>query len=126
MPNKLNTLSISSRPSEKNFGDDETSLGSKKNSNEDEHELCLKVRETNKSSTPMSLNPESKELTSELNKITCQKVNFASFEIVKVLGSGNFGKVFLAKHISSGKQFALKALKKKTLIMKKQIKYAVS
>jgi serine/threonine protein kinase len=42
------------------------------------------------------------------------------------LGSGNFGKVFLAKHVGTGKQYALKALKKKTLIMKKQIKYAVS
>lgn len=42
-----------------------------------------------------------------------------------MLGSGAFGKVFLVKHIASGKQYALKALKKKSLIVNKQLKYAI-
>lgn len=43
-----------------------------------------------------------------------------------MLGSGAFGKVFLARHIKSGIVYALKALKKKDLIVKKQLKYAVT
>ena len=53
------------------------------------------------------------------------KVNFASFNIIKILGSGAFGKVFLVKHNATGKHYALKALKKKNLIIQKQLKYAV-
>ena len=45
--------------------------------------------------------------------------------MIKILGSGAFGKVFLVKHIQSGKQYALKALKKKNLIVQKQLKYAI-
>ena len=45
---------------------------------------------------------------------------------MEVLGQGAFGKVFLAKHPFSGKVYALKALKKKTLIVKRQLKYALS
>lgn len=41
------------------------------------------------------------------------------------LGSGAFGKVFLAKLISNGHLYALKALKKKNLILQKQLKYAI-
>lgn len=45
--------------------------------------------------------------------------------MLSTLGSGAFGKVFLAKHIASGKYYALKALKKKNLILQKQLKYAI-
>ena len=61
-----------------------------------------------------------------MSSITTDKTNFSSFEILKTLGSGAFGKVFLARHLQTGKEYALKALKKKTLIMQKQIKYAVT
>lgn len=54
------------------------------------------------------------------------KVNFDSFEVVKVLGSGAFGKVFLVRKKDDNKQFAMKALKKRNLIVKKQLKYAVT
>ena len=45
--------------------------------------------------------------------------------MISTLGSGAFGKVFLAKHIATGKLYALKALKKKNLILQKQLKYAI-
>ena len=52
-------------------------------------------------------------------------MTFASFNVIKVLGSGAFGKVFLARLISNNSLYALKALKKKNLILQKQLKYAV-
>lgn len=68
-----------------------------------------------------------KDLTESLQMLTNDgRITFGSFEIIKTLGSGAFGKVFLAKHIASKKFYALKALKKKTLIVKKQLKYAIS
>ena len=60
-----------------------------------------------------------------MNEITTNKVNFSSFTIMNTLGSGAFGKVFLAKLISNGQLYALKALKKKNLILQKQLKYAI-
>lgn len=54
------------------------------------------------------------------------KVSFDSFEIQKELGSGAFGKVFLVKKKDDSNVYAMKALKKRTLIVKKQIKYAVT
>lgn len=53
-------------------------------------------------------------------------MNFDSFEIQKVLGSGAFGKVFLVKKKDDQQLYAMKALKKRNLIIKKQLKYAVT
>lgn len=44
---------------------------------------------------------------------------------MKLLGNGSFGKVFLAKHLKTTTNYALKVLNKKKLMMKKQMKYAV-
>ena len=45
--------------------------------------------------------------------------------MIKLLGNGSFGKVFLAKHLKSHRNYALKVLNKKKLMAKKQLKYAV-
>jgi serum/glucocorticoid-regulated kinase 2 len=58
--------------------------------------------------------------------VTSTKVNFSSFKIIKQVGHGAFGKVFLATLINTSQVFALKSLKKKTLILKRQVAYAVT
>lgn len=55
-----------------------------------------------------------------------QKARFDSFEILRLLGSGTFGKVFLVKKKDDSKIYAMKVLKKKDLIFKKHLKYAVT
>ncbi|XP_069807148.1 ribosomal protein S6 kinase alpha-5 [Dendropsophus ebraccatus] len=50
-----------------------------------------------------------------------EKVGIENFELLKVLGTGAYGKVFLVRKISghdSGKLFAMKVLKKATIIQK--------
>jgi len=55
------------------------------------------------------------------------KVKFNSFEIIKLLGSGSFGKVFLVRKKGvEGQLFAMKVLKKRDLIIKKKLRYAIT
>lgn len=52
-------------------------------------------------------------------------ISFSDFKMIKLLGNGSFGKVFLAKHAKRCKFYALKVLNKKKLMVKKQLRYAV-
>ena len=45
--------------------------------------------------------------------------------MIKVLGNGTYGQVYLAKYAKDGKLYALKVLNKKRLNKKKSLKYAV-
>ncbi|MES1913586.1 MAG: hypothetical protein MHM6MM_005769 [Cercozoa sp. M6MM] len=49
------------------------------------------------------------------------KLSAADFDILAVLGTGSFGKVFQVKHRGTGEVFAMKVLKKKRLVEQKQI-----
>ena len=75
-----------------------------------------------------------------------EHVKFDSFDLIRLIGKGSFGQVFMvismkffnefplfsifrlkkARKKNDGKIFAMKALKKRTLIMKKQLRYAIS
>ena len=55
-----------------------------------------------------------------------EAVKYSSFEIMKQLGKGAFGRVFLAKHKPTNRIFALKALSKRNLMLQRQMRYAIS
>ncbi len=54
------------------------------------------------------------------------RISFRDFKLIKLLGNGSFGQVYLARYLNNGNLYALKVLNKKKLINKKQLKYAVS
>lgn len=54
---------------------------------------------------------------------TRRKINLDSFQIIRVIGKGSFGKVFLVREKASGNLFALKVLKKEYIIRKKQVEH---
>ena len=55
-----------------------------------------------------------------------EKVNFKSFEILRMVGIGSFGKIFLVKKKDDGKLYAMKVLKKRNLVVKKHLRYALT
>jgi serine/threonine protein kinase len=50
-------------------------------------------------------------------------VNLETFHIIKVIGKGSFGKVFLVRHKANGTLHALKVLKKDFIIRKNQVEH---
>eukprot|EP01133_Synstelium_polycarpum_P017404 gene17404-20763_t len=50
-----------------------------------------------------------------------KKLTITDFELLKVLGVGSFGRVFLVKKKDSGKLYAMKVLNKREMMKKKQI-----
>jgi len=68
----------------------------------------------------------SKNGSKEDPKLKDGQVNFNSFEVVSILGSGAFGRVFKVVRKGSDKVYAMKALKKHNLIVKNQLRYAVT
>lgn len=55
------------------------------------------------------------------NSSSFSRITFADFELLKVIGKGNFGKVYLARKITNNELYAMKKLKKKRIIDKKQV-----
>ena len=51
------------------------------------------------------------------------RIGVDDFQLIKVLGRGSFGKVFLVRRKSDLQIFAMKVLKKKHLIAKRQIEH---
>jgi serum/glucocorticoid-regulated kinase 2 len=51
-----------------------------------------------------------------------RKVTKDDFTMIKVIGTGSYGKVLLVKKKDSGCLFAMKVLKKKHIVQKKQVK----
>ena len=53
-------------------------------------------------------------------------INYNSFEILELIGSGSFGKVFKVKLKGTDKIFAMKVLNKSYLLKKKLLRYAIT
>ena len=62
-----------------------------------------------------------KDLSSILKGIT--NININSFEFLKKIGEGGFGKVWKVRYIKENKIVALKELSKKKILEKKMIDY---
>ena len=54
------------------------------------------------------------------------KINFNSFEILELIGSGSFGKVYKVKQKNTNNIYAMKVLNKSYLIKKKLLRYATT
>lgn len=48
------------------------------------------------------------------------------FDLMKVIGTGSYGKVFLSKKLDTQQIYAIKTLKKKHLIKKNQVEHTIA
>jgi Protein kinase domain/Ankyrin repeats (many copies) len=69
---------------------------------------------------------ESHKLTVLRAKATNQSISALSFEILKQLGKGSFGEVFLVRKINTSSVYAMKVLKKEKIITQNLISYALT
>jgi hypothetical protein len=51
------------------------------------------------------------------------RVDKESFELIRVLGQGRFGQVFLVRKRDTGAHYAMKVLKKKNLVARRQVEH---
>lgn len=61
--------------------------------------------------------------TSSSDNATKKTINLDAFNIIKVIGKGSFGKVFLVRHKARGSLHAMKVLKKDYIIKKNQVEH---
>jgi serine/threonine protein kinase len=61
-----------------------------------------------------------------IKRMTDAKLSIKDFSILKVIGKGSYGKVFLVKKNDDQKVYAMKVLKKKNMIIKKQVEHIKS
>lgn len=128
-PNEISYLVDEERlEDEKLKNDSKTKETSPKNSPSDkfpfQKQLSLNSNKSNNNNN--NIPTSSNSIPDKKNEEKINKTGFKSFEIIKILGAGSFGKVYLAKKKSNGKVYAMKALKKRDLIIKKQLRYAVT
>lgn len=80
-------------------------------------------KRTDKSPLPLSRNLQSKSLSSKPDEL---RIKLDSFVILKMLGKGSFGKVFLVEHKGNPNQlYAIKVLKKDMLVKSDDIESAM-
>ncbi|OMJ07534.1 Ribosomal protein S6 kinase beta-2 [Smittium culicis] len=65
----------------------------------------------------LSLENEMKDLSMNSdNKSSQQKVSLDHFDVIKLIGSGGYGKVYLVKNKKTSKHYAMKALQKSSIV----------
>ena len=98
----------------------------------------LPLFKTNKRDKPfLCLTKDTSDCNSEITKKSkfesdikpidskAPKVGPSSFQVIKVLGVGSFGEVFLVEKIDTGRLYAMKILKKDKIFSKNLTKYAI-
>ena len=104
----------------------------KKNSNifnlEKEEEEEKEEKEKQNSDDTLTIRRQSSQTvrTEDFDKETKTKINFNSFEILELIGSGSFGKVYKVKQKNTNNIYAMKVLNKAYLIKKKLLRYAIT
>jgi serine/threonine protein kinase len=63
---------------------------------------------------------------SEETELDSQALTIHDFQLLRVLGKGSFGKVMLVRKNTSGDYFAMKTLRKSTLIRRKQLAHTAT
>ena len=58
-----------------------------------------------------------------LARLRAGAVGLDDFELLKVLGKGSFGKVFLVRLIATGEVYAMKVLKKSEVVRRRQVEH---
>jgi serine/threonine protein kinase len=71
------------------------------------------------------LEPSQSDVSTE-PKYFSTSVTASEFAIVRVLGIGGFGKVYLVEHLSTERKYAMKVLKKEVLRQTKQIVHTIN
>jgi serum/glucocorticoid-regulated kinase 2 len=69
------------------------------------------------SSAPLAASAEG------LARLARGEVNVDDFELLKVLGKGSFGKVFLVRMLLTGQVYAMKVLKKSDVVRRRQVEH---
>ena len=73
--------------------------------------------------TPTTSTTTTTTTTKVIKKSSASTVSMEDFDLLKVLGTGAYGKVFLAKKktgVDAGQLFAMKVLKKATIVQKRK------
>lgn len=70
---------------------------------------------------PITSNSTTEENQNLLKSNNVPPLSLESFQFIKVLGRGHFGKVILAKNLDSGQFYAIKALKKQHIVAREEL-----
>ncbi|XP_055909092.1 ribosomal protein S6 kinase alpha-5 [Eupeodes corollae] len=118
-------------------GTDDTSNGSNNNKQQSNHQAddrgdsgseveCVAVTDAQTNADNEQLQREIEEVTTVHSKCTAseeEKVNLSHFQLIRVLGTGAYGKVFLVRKKGGHdhrKLYAMKVLRKATVVQKKK------
>ena len=85
--------------------------------------ICSQPCTTPTTSSSSSSSSPSTTTTKVIKKSSASTVSMEDFDLLKVLGTGAYGKVFLAKKktgVDAGQLFAMKVLKKATIVQKRK------
>jgi serine/threonine protein kinase len=61
------------------------------------------------------------EFSSSPSPLKRDRVNLSHFKLIKLIGKGGFGEVYLVEHIKSGKKLALKVMDKRDISKKDKV-----